>query len=89
MNKLAPDRLAGFVMGIWFLATAVGYYFAGLAEHEVGSLAKTLDLHPTAGLFYLLILFALMIALVLYLFAGPVKRMLATEPELPKAIALE
>jgi len=90
MNKLAPDRLAGFVMGIWFLATAVGYYFAGLAEHEVGSLAKTLDLHPTAGLFYLLILFALMIALVLYLFAGPVKRMLAVgadEANLPTATA--
>ncbi|HUQ02225.1 MAG TPA: peptide MFS transporter [Kofleriaceae bacterium] len=87
MNKLAPDRLAGFVMGIWFLATAVGYYIAGRAEHEVGSLAKHLDLHPTAGLFYLLILFALMIALILYLLAGPVKRMLAHEPptDLPKA----
>ncbi len=77
MNKLAPDRLAGFVMGIWFLATSVGYYIAGRAEAEVGSLARHLDLHPTAGLFYLLILFALMIALVLYLLAGPVKRMLA------------
>jgi POT family proton-dependent oligopeptide transporter len=79
MNKLAPDRLAGFVMGIWFLATAVGYYFAGLAEHQVGSLAKHLDLHPFAGLFYLLIVFAMMVALVLYLLAGPVKRMLGTE----------
>ncbi len=85
MNKLAPDRLAGFVMGIWFLATAVGYYIAGRAEHEVGSLAKALDLHPTAGLFYLLILFALMIALVLYMLSGPVKRMLAVQPELPVA----
>jgi POT family proton-dependent oligopeptide transporter len=85
MNKLAPDRLAGFVMGIWFLATAVGYFLAGIAEHEVGSLAKHLDLHPTAGLFYLLILFVLMIALILYLLAGPVKRMLAQEPELPRA----
>jgi len=87
MNKLAPDRLASFVMGIWFLATAIGYYIAGLAEAKVGSLAKSLDLHPTAGLFYLLILFGLMIALVLYLFAGPVKRMLSTEADLPKATA--
>lgn len=89
MNKLAPDRLAGFVMGIWFLATAVGYYIAGRAEHEVGRLAKSLDLHPHAGMFYLLIVFALIIALVLYLLAGPVKRMLGNEPELPKAVALE
>jgi POT family proton-dependent oligopeptide transporter len=85
MNKLAPDRLAGFVMGIWFLATAVGYYFAGRAEHWVGSLSKDLELHPQAGMFYLLILFALLIAVVLYLFAGPVKRMLAQTPDLPKA----
>ena len=79
MNKLAPDRLAGFVMGIWFLATSVGYYIAGRAEEKVGSLAHKLDLHPQAGLFYLLILFALIIAVVLYLFAGPVKRMLAAD----------
>jgi POT family proton-dependent oligopeptide transporter len=89
MNKLAPDRLASFVMGIWFLATAVGNYIAGVAEAKVGSLAHKLDLHPQAGLFYLLILAALIAALVLYLFAGPVKRMLAQEPELPVAKAVK
>jgi proton-dependent oligopeptide transporter, POT family len=87
MNKLAPDRLAGFVMGIWFLATSIGYYIAGRAEEKVGSLAHKLDLHPYAGLFYLLILFALIVALILWMWSGPVKRMLATQAELPKATA--
>jgi POT family proton-dependent oligopeptide transporter len=31
MSKLAPDRAAGFMMGIWFLATSVGNWLAGKA----------------------------------------------------------
>jgi POT family proton-dependent oligopeptide transporter len=92
MNKLAPDRLASFVMGIWFLATAVGNFIAGIAEAKFGSLAHKLDLHPQAGLFYLLIIFSLIAAAVLFVLAGPVKRMLAEEPEaaeLPRAKAIK
>ena len=44
MNKLAPDRLAGFVMGIWFLAISIGLYIAGRAGEEVGNLANRLEL---------------------------------------------
>jgi POT family proton-dependent oligopeptide transporter len=29
MTKLAPARIAGLVMGIWFLATSVGNYIGG------------------------------------------------------------
>jgi POT family proton-dependent oligopeptide transporter len=29
MSKLAPDRAAGFVMGIWFLSTSIGNWLAG------------------------------------------------------------
>ena len=43
MNKLAPDRLAGFVMGIWFLAISIGLYIAGRAGEEVGKLADKLE----------------------------------------------
>ncbi len=31
MSKLAPDRAAGFVMGIWFLSTSIGNWLAGRA----------------------------------------------------------
>jgi POT family proton-dependent oligopeptide transporter len=30
MTKLAPERLQGFMMGMWFLASADGQYVAGL-----------------------------------------------------------
>jgi len=81
MNRLAPERLASFVMGMWFMATAVGIYIAGRAEHEVGGWAQKIDftkvgLNQAGGLFYLLMLFALAVAAILYAFAGPVKRML-------------
>ncbi len=36
MSKLAPRRLAGMVMGMWFLGTAIGIYLAGRAS-EVSS----------------------------------------------------
>jgi POT family proton-dependent oligopeptide transporter len=29
MTKLAPARIAGLMMGVWFLATAVGNFIAG------------------------------------------------------------
>jgi POT family proton-dependent oligopeptide transporter len=73
MNKLAPDRLAGMVMGTWFLATAIGNYLAGRAE---ALLTHNLEL-STTGLFAALSVFAALIAALLYLVAGPVKRMLA------------
>jgi len=82
MNKLAPDRLAGMVMGTWFLATAIGNYLAGRAE---GLLSGNLGL-SAFGLFTTLTLFAVVIAAILYVAAGPVKRMLATvksDPESP------
>ncbi len=30
MSKLAPIRMQGFMMGLWFLASAYGQYVAGL-----------------------------------------------------------
>ena len=32
MSRLAPVRIAGLVMGVWFLALAVGNYLAGMAS---------------------------------------------------------
>ena len=31
MTKLAPARVAGLMMGVWFLATSVGNFIAGKA----------------------------------------------------------
>jgi POT family proton-dependent oligopeptide transporter len=38
MSKLAPDRAAGFMMGIWFLAASVGNWLAGKAASLYSSM---------------------------------------------------
>ena len=38
VTKLAPERLVGQMMGIWFMATALGNLFAGIAGGQFGTL---------------------------------------------------
>ncbi|HEY5923522.1 MAG TPA: oligopeptide:H+ symporter, partial [Kofleriaceae bacterium] len=70
MNALAPARLAGMVMGTWFLATAIGNYIAGRA-------ASISEGNGYGYLFKLLIISALIIAAALFLVAPRIKRMMA------------
>jgi POT family proton-dependent oligopeptide transporter len=39
MSKLAPDRAAGFMMGIWFLSISIGEWMAGKAVSLSASMA--------------------------------------------------
>jgi POT family proton-dependent oligopeptide transporter len=70
MSKLAPVRIAGLVMGVWFLALSVGNYLAGMAS----SFYETM---PLPKLFAIVTLTALGAALVLGLLIKPIKTMVA------------
>ena len=70
MTKLAPARIAGLTMGVWFLATSVGNYLGG----RVGGLYESFSL---PGLFGAVALFAAGAAVVLALLIRPIRRMLA------------
>jgi proton-dependent oligopeptide transporter, POT family len=70
MSKLAPVRIAGLVMGVWFLALAVGNYLAGMAS----SFYETM---PLPKLFTITTATALVTAVVLALLIKPIQRMLA------------
>jgi POT family proton-dependent oligopeptide transporter len=72
MTKLAPARVAGLMMGVWFLATSVGNYLGG----RVASLYEAFSL---PSLFGAVTLFALAAALLLALLVRPIERMLASE----------
>jgi POT family proton-dependent oligopeptide transporter len=69
MSKLAPARVAGLVMGVWFLASSVGNYLAGMA-------ASVYETMPLPTLFTLVTAIALATALVLTLLIKPIRRML-------------
>jgi POT family proton-dependent oligopeptide transporter len=70
MSVLAPVRIAGLVMGVWFLALSVGNYLAGMAS----SFYETM---PLPRLFTMVTATALATALVLALLIKPIRRMLA------------
>ena len=70
MSKLAPDRAAGFVMGIWFLSTSIGNWLAG----EAASLYSAM---PLPRLFGSVAGFTFAAMLLLIVLIGPTKRLMA------------
>jgi POT family proton-dependent oligopeptide transporter len=69
MSRLAPARIAGIVMGIWYLSIAVGNYLAGTAA----SVYETMSL---TRLFALVTGTVFVAAMALALLVKPIKRML-------------
>ncbi len=69
MSRLAPARIAGLVMGVWFLATSVGNYLAGMAA----SVYETMALDT---LFWAVAATTFVSALVLVFLVKPIRRML-------------
>ncbi|MBA2305350.1 MAG: peptide MFS transporter [Acidobacteria bacterium] len=69
MTKLAPVRIAGLVMGVWFLATSVGNYIGG----RVSGLYESLAL-PT--LFGAVAAFAIVAGIILALFVRPMRKLM-------------
>jgi proton-dependent oligopeptide transporter, POT family len=69
MTKLAPARIAGLMMGVWFLATSVGNFIGG----RVSSFYESFAL-PT--LFGAVGLFAIGAGVLLFLFVRPIKKLM-------------
>ncbi len=69
MTRLAPVRVAGFMMGVWFLSIATGNYVGGRLAAFYGEL-------PIAELFQTTAAFALTAGVLLALVARPVARMM-------------
>jgi POT family proton-dependent oligopeptide transporter len=70
VTKLAPARIAGLTMGVWFLALSVGNYLGG----RVAGLYEAFSLPE---LFGAVTIYATCAALLLALLIKPVRRMLA------------
>ena len=68
MTVLAPPRIAGLVMGVWFLATSVGNFIGG----RVSSFYESFAL-PT--LFGVVATFAIAAGVILFALVRPIKRM--------------
>lgn len=71
VTKLAPRRMAGQMMGIWFLATALGNLIAGLFAGEVIQ-----DAAQMSGRYLQIVLMALGVGGLLFVFSKPIKRLI-------------
>jgi POT family proton-dependent oligopeptide transporter len=70
MTRLAPARVTGLMMGVWFLASSVGNKIAGTA-------ASLTEKFSGQQIFGTVTVVALLFALVMALLVKPIKRMLA------------
>jgi POT family proton-dependent oligopeptide transporter len=68
VTKLAPTRIVGLMMGVWFLATAFGNTLAGWV-------AGFFDVVPVAWLFLLVALAGIGASLILALLVRPIRRL--------------
>src|SRR5581483_10944854 len=68
-SKLAPDRAAGFMMGIWFLSISIGNWLAGKAASLYSSMPLPTLFGSVAG-------FAIAAGVILALLAKRTKRLM-------------
>ena len=69
MTKLAPARIAGLMMGVWFLAASVGSFIAG-------RLAGFYESMPLPTLFTAVAIFGIVSGLLLLPFVKPIKKLM-------------
>ncbi len=69
MTKLAPVRVAGLMMGVWFMATSVGNFIGG-------RIASVYESFPLPTLFAVVAGFAMLIGMLMFFLSGRMKRMM-------------
>jgi len=69
MTKLAPARICGLMMGVWFLSISVGDYIGG-------RLASVYEVFPLPELFGIVAAFCILVGLFLVLLLKPMKRLM-------------
>ena len=72
VTKLAPPRLVGQMMGVWFLASSLGNLIAGLLAGEVAQGGTQM-----ASSFLQIVLTTCGTGFLLLVFARPIKRLMA------------
>lgn len=70
MTKLAPARIVGLMMGVWFLSISVGNYIGGRIASVYGSF-------PLPTIFGVVAVFCIVVGVLLALLVKPMRRMMA------------
>lgn len=80
MTKLSPQKTQAVIMGMWFLASAYGQYFAGLLGANIASASKNMTnlekLNTYADGYQQLAIYALIAGVVLIIISPLVKKLM-------------
>ena len=80
MTKLSPQKTQAVIMGMWFLASAYGQYFAGLLGANIASASKNMTnlekLNTYADGYQQLAIYALIAGLLLIIISPLVKKLM-------------
>ena len=80
MTKLSPQKTQAVIMGMWFLASAYGQYFAGILGANIAKASKNATnlekLNTYADGYYQLAIYALIAGVVLILLSPLVKKLM-------------
>jgi POT family proton-dependent oligopeptide transporter len=80
MTKLSPQKTQAVIMGMWFLASAYGQYFAGILGANIAKASKNASnlekLNTYADGYYQLAIYALIAGLILILISPFVKKLM-------------
>lgn len=80
VTKLSPHRMVGQMMGIWFMAAALGNLIAGLLAARIGveevEAAGAISPVDAVEIFTVVAAVSIGVGLLLMLFAGPVRKMM-------------
>jgi POT family proton-dependent oligopeptide transporter len=69
MTSLAPARVAGMMLGVWYLATSWGNFIGGRLASLYGSM-------PLPDLFGAIAAFGVGAGLVMFMLARPIRRLM-------------
>ena len=80
MTKLSPQKTQAVIMGMWFLASAYGQYFAGILGANIAKASKNATnlekLNTYADGYYQLAIYALIAGLILLLISPFIKKLM-------------
>jgi proton-dependent oligopeptide transporter, POT family len=80
MTKLSPQKTQAVIMGMWFLASAYGQYFAGILGANIAKASKKMSnlekLNTYADGYYQLAIYALIAGVILIIISPLVKKLM-------------
>jgi POT family proton-dependent oligopeptide transporter len=76
VSVLSPKKLLGQMMGVWFMSLALGNLSAGIFGGEFDDTAITADPHLLVDLFWVMVKWLFLAALIVLIISKPLRKLM-------------